>query len=161
FTFDFNQSRATFAGGVQLVHQLAGLAPDEFSSQEVTLQIEPPSDSQSTPLQTAMSPESQGKLGGIQIRQLEARGIDSLQNFVGERKVEFKAPTIDAYASAKRLRIDVRERRIELDGKLAHAGATQSTAWLKYGGYEFSAPRIDYDSDGSLSSPPLAPEHLG
>lgn len=161
FTFDFSQSRATLAGGVQLTHQLAGLPADEFSSQEVTLHIEPPSDSQSTPLHTALSSDSQGKLGGIQIRQIEARGIDSLQDFVGERKVEFKAPTIDAYASAKRLRIDVRESRIELDGKLTHAGATQSTAWLKYGGYEFSAPRIDYDADGSISAPPLSPDHLG
>lgn len=161
FTFDFSQSRATFTGGVQLTHQLAGLPPDEFSSQEVTLQIEPPSDSHSTPLHSALSSDSQGKLGGIQIRQVEARGIDSLQNFVGERKVELKAPTIDAYASAKRLRIDVRESRIELDGKLAHAGATQSTAWLKYGGYEFSAPRIDYDADGSATAPPLSPDHLG
>lgn len=161
FTFDFSQSRATFTGGVQLTHQLTGLVADEFSSQEVTLLIEPPSDSQSSPLATAMAADSQGKLGGIQILQIEARGVDSLQNFVGERKVEFKAPTIDAYASAKRLRIDVRESRIELDGKLAHAGSTQSTAWLKYGGYEFSAPRIDYDADGSHSSPPLSPDHLG
>ena len=161
FTFDFSQSRATFTGGVQLTHQLAGLPPDEFSSQEVTLQIEPPSDSHSTPLHSALSSDSQGKLGGIQIRQVEARGIDSLQDFVGERKVELKAPTIDAYASAKRLRIDVLESRIELDGKLAHAGATQSTAWLKYGGYEFSAPRIDYDADGSATAPPLSPDHLG
>lgn len=161
FTFDFSQSRATFAGGVQLIHQLAGLAADEFSSQEVTLLIEPPGDSHSTPLRSALTSDSPGKLGGIQIRQIEARGIDSLQNFVGERKVEFKAPTIDAYASAKRLRIDVRESRIELDGKLAHAGATQSTAWLKYGGYEFAAPRIDYDADGNLSTAPLSPDHLG
>lgn len=161
FTFDFTQSRATLTGGVQITHQLAQLPPDEFSSQEVVLQVEPPDNSASNPLHSASSSHSHGTLGGIQIRQIEARGVDSLENFVGERKVELKAPTIDAFATAKRLRIDVLENRIELDGKLDHPGATQSTAWLKYGGYEFTAPRIDYDSDGKASSPPLASEHLG
>ncbi len=161
FTFDFSKSRATLTGGVQITHQLAQLPADEFSSQEVTLQIEPPASTQSSPFHSASESQSRGALGGIQIRQIEARGVDSLENFVGERKVEFNAPTIDAYATAKRLRIDLVENRIELDGKLDHPGATQSTAWLKYAGYEFTAPRIDYDSDGSPSSPPLAAEHLG
>ncbi|MEO8269831.1 MAG: hypothetical protein ABI557_08925, partial [Aureliella sp.] len=161
FTFDFTQSRATLSGGVQLTHQLAQLPPDEFSSQEVMLQVEPPDKSKSALIGSASSPPSRGSLGGIQIRQFEARGVDSLENFVGERKVELNAPTIDAFATAKRLRIDVLENRIELDGKLDHPGATQSTAWLKYGGYEFTAPRIDYDSDGNASSPPLSDEHLG
>ncbi|MEZ6081148.1 MAG: hypothetical protein R3C56_37425 [Pirellulaceae bacterium] len=161
FTFDFTQSRATLTGGVQLTHQLAQLPPDEFSSQEVTLQVVPPDGSHSNPLHTARASDSRGTLGGIQIRQIEARGVDSLENFVGERKVELKAPTIDAFASAKRLRIDVLKNRIELDGKLDHPSATQSTAWLKYGGYEFTAPRIDYDSDGNAANPALAAEHLG
>lgn len=161
FTFDFTQSRATLTGGVQITHQLAQLPPDEFSSQEVTVQVEPPDSTKSNPLHSASASHSRGALGGIQIRQIEARGVDSLENFVGERKVELKAPTIDAFATAKRLRIDVLENRIELDGKLDHPSATQSTAWLKYGGYEFTAPRIDYDSDGNASSPPLASEHLG
>ncbi len=161
FTFDFTQSRATLTGGVQLTHQLAQLPPDEFSSQEVMLLVQPPDHSSPAPLQADNSPRLSGSLGGIQVRQIEARGVDSLENFVGERKVEFKAPTIDAFATAKRLRIDVLKNRIELDGKLDQPGATQSTAWLKYGGYEFTAPRIDYDSDGNASSPPLASEHLG
>lgn len=155
FTFDFTQSRATLNNGVQVVHQLGQLPPDEFSSQEVMLRIEPPQ-SQNTP-----RGERQIALGGIEVRELEAVGIDSLENFVGERRVELSAPTVGAFATAKRLRIDVAQSRLELDGKLSHAGATQSTAWLKYNGYEFTAPRIDYDVDGSAGASNLPTEHLG
>src|SRR5690606_12954333 len=98
-------------------------------------------------------------LGGIQIREIEATGVDSLEHFVGERKVEIRAPTVGALASGKRLKVNLLEHRIELDGKLAHPGATQSTAWSRYMGYEFTAPRIDYDADGGGDQG--AAEHLG
>jgi hypothetical protein len=143
FTFDFTRSRATLLNGVHVTHQLEGLPADEFMSQQVMLDLQPPASQPATSKAESLS------LGGIQLRQLEAVGIDSLENFVGERKVEIRAPTMGAFANAKRLKINLLENRIELDGKLSHAGATQSTAWMKYLGYEFSAPRIDYDADGS------------
>ncbi len=155
FTFDFTHSRATLVNGVQIVHQLGQLPPDEFSSQEVMLRIAPPDK------HAASNGTRPIALGGVEIQEVEAVGVDSLENFVGERRVELNAPTIGAFATAKRLRIDVAANRLELDGKLSHAGATQSTAWLKYNGYEFTAPRIDYDVDGSAASPQLSPDHLG
>jgi hypothetical protein len=164
FTFDFTKSQATLVNGVHLVHQLGSLAPDEFQSQEVLLHIEPPGKlhTGSTLSQRAMPTP---KLRGVQLKLLEATGVDSLENFVGEQKVELTAPTLGAFASAKRLRIDLIENRIELDGKLNRPGATQSTAWLKYMGYEFSAPRIDYDRDGKALVGNMAaaemPQHLG
>ncbi len=161
FTFDFTQSQANLVNGVRVVHQLGTLPPDEFQSQDVMVLIEPPS-------QSSTNNNNGGtrtpKLGGVQIKVIEASGVDSLENFVGEQKVEIKAPTIGAFASAKRLRVDVIENRIELDGKLNRPGATQSTAWLKYMGYEFTAPRIDYDSDGESKrglAQPAEREHLG
>ncbi len=161
FSFDFTQSRANLVNGVRVVHQLGSLAADEFQSQEVMVLIDPP---HKDGVGNASAGSRSAKLGGVQIKVIEATGIDSLENFVGEQKVEIKAPTIDAYASAKRLRIDVLENRIELDGKLNRPGATQSTAWLKYMGYEFTAPRIDYDSDGQSRTGPAQPtlrQHLG
>ncbi len=171
FTFDFTQSQATLVNGVQLVHQLGSLPADVFQSQEVLVVVDPPNQQSPAGASQTGSPP---KLGAIQVKLIEATGIDSLENFVGERKVEVKAPTIGAYATAKRLRIDLLENRLELDGKLNHPGATQSTAWLKYQGYEFTAPRIDYDSDGKSGGgvPGLAttgvaasgvepPRHLG
>lgn len=161
FSFDFTQSRANLVNGVHVVHQVGSLAADEFQSQEVMVLIDPPrKDSANLP----NARPSSAKLGGVQIKVIEANGIDSLENFVGEQKVEIKAPTIGAFASAKRLRIDVLENRIELDGKLNRPGATQSTAWLKYMGYEFTAPRIDYDSDGQSRTVPTSAalrQHLG
>ncbi|MCA9132499.1 MAG: hypothetical protein KDA45_05075, partial [Planctomycetales bacterium] len=143
FTFDFTRSQATLLGGVHLQHQLAGLPPDEFLSQEVVIDIEPP------PRKENLRTVQRLGTSGLQLKEIEARGIDSLENFVGERKVEIKAPTIGAFATAKRLKINVAEQRLELDGRLQHAGATQSTAWLKYMDYEFTSPRIAYDADGA------------
>lgn len=154
FAFDFGRSQATLLGGVHVVHQLENLPADEFLSQEVVIDVAPPAGaSEQTPLSEEFS------WGGLQVRQFEATGVDPLENFVGEKNVELRAPTIAAYAKAKRLKIDLLEKRIELDGKLAHPGATQSTAWLEYLGYQFTSARIDYDADGDGSLP--FAEHLG
>lgn len=160
FTFDFTQSRATLINGVRLTHQLGTLPADEFQSQEVMVQIEPPSSIEDAASDGDLKPPN---LGGMRVQLIEASGVDSLENFVGEQKVEIKAPTIAAFATAKRLRVDLLQNRIELDGKLNRPGATQSAAWLKYQGYEFTAPRIDYDSDGKNSpqSSIQPAEHLG
>ncbi len=158
FTFDFTKSRAILTDGVQLLHQLGQLPPDEFLSQQLVIELEFPGEN------SQIENSSQPQLGAAMVKQIEATGMDSLENFVGERKVEFRAPTIGAFASAKRLRVDVQENRIELDGKLSHPGATQSTAWLKYQGYEFTAPRIDYDADGNTATAithSFEPAHLG
>ncbi len=153
FTFDFNKSQATLVNGVRVVHQLGSLPPDEFLSQDVNISLEPPDRKQH-----AAATTSSKRIHGIRIKEFEAKGVDSLENFVGEQKVEIRAPNIGAFASAKRLRFNLQENRIELDGKLTHPGATQSVVWLKYQGYEFTAPRIDYDADGNSS---LNSEHLG
>lgn len=160
FTFDFSHSQATLSGGVRVNHQLGTLPPDEFLCQEVAITIEPPAN-KATPASAELA--SPSKRSQIQIKEVEATGIDSLENFVGEQKVEIRAPNIAAFASAKRLRVNVPESRIELDGKLSHVGATQSAAWLKYLGYEFTAPRIDYDADGNIHSQGnnVQSEHLG
>ncbi len=160
FTFDFNRSQATLTGGVRVNHQLGTLPPDEFLCQEVALTIEPPNRS-TTPRLSEVAAEAKPRQ--IHIKEFEATGVDSLENFVGEQKVEIRAPNIAAFASAKRMRVNVGENRIELDGKLNHAGATQSAAWLKYLGYEFTAPRIDFDADGNVRSKGanVLTDHLG
>lgn len=157
FSFDFSRSRATLLNGVHVVHRLGDLEADEFLSQEVHVQLEPGLVKRTA--QTGADRSRGLAMGGFQMREFEAIGVDSLQNFVGEKKVEFRAPTIDAFASAKRLRVNIKEQRVELDGKLPHPGATQSTAWIEYMGYKFSSPRIEYDADGDGTDPRT--DHLG
>ncbi|MEZ6135647.1 MAG: hypothetical protein R3C53_12125 [Pirellulaceae bacterium] len=140
FAFDFKNSTASFLGGVQLRHQLGQLPPDEFFSHRVSVTVEPPSKDDRTPA------SGKATLGGIQIKEVVALGIDSLQDFFGEQWVDLKSPTLGAEARAKKLRINLDQQRVELAGKLDQPGATQSVAWLDYQGYEFRAPAIEYQA---------------
>ncbi|QDV22132.1 hypothetical protein [Aureliella helgolandensis] len=154
FSFDFRDSTASLTNGVQIVHLLGDKLRDTFNCQQLNVAINPPSKDSPPPSQTAST-----RLGDFEILTLEATGIDQLEEFVGEKKVELKAPSIDAFASAKRLDIDFLQKRIEFDGKLNIPTATQSIAWLKYAGYEFRSPRIDYEADSSPAS--QTSRHLG
>lgn len=140
FAFDFKHSTATLTNGVHLRHQLAQLPPDEFLCHKVTIQVDPPSrDSGTTQAQSI-------RMGGIGIREVLAVGIDSLQDYVGEKWVELKSPTLGAAARAKRLKLDLVQRRIELAGELDQPGATQSIAWMTYQGNECRSPKIEYQA---------------
>ncbi len=147
FVFDFTTSTASLLNGVHIVHRLGELPPDEFLSQKVAVRIEPPN----APGTTA---EKSVRLAGIELKELEATGVDSLKNFVGEKWVELKAPTIDASARGKHLKVDFVRKRIDLSGQLAQPGATQSIARLHYAGYEFSSPYIQYQSASNASDQP-------
>ncbi len=138
FAFDFKDSTAALTNGVRIWHQLGQLPPDEFLAHKVTLQVAPPSSADLGPNAVAM--------GGIKIKEFIALGIDSLQDFIGEQWVDLKLPNLDAAARAKRLRIDVEQQRIELAGKLEHAGATQSVAWINFQGHELRSPAIEYQA---------------
>lgn len=152
FAFDFRRSTATLTEGVQIHHLLGDKFRDEFSCQQLAVTLA--DDSSTQPLD-----EPGISLGDLRLESLKATGIDQLEKFRGEKKVELKAPSIGAYAAAKRLSVVFATQRVEFDGQLATPGATQSVAWLRYGPYEFRSPRIEYDADGEDKNPNV--EHLG
>jgi hypothetical protein len=138
FAFDFKQSLATMTNGVHIRHHIAQLPPDEFLSHKVAIKVEPPSDQPEV--------EEGVSMGGFKIREVIALGIDSVQDYVGEKWVELKSPTLGAAARGKRLRVNLDRHRIELAGKLDQPGATQSIAWLNYQGNECRSPSIAYEA---------------
>lgn len=152
FTLDFRRRTATLNNGVQ-VHQFLGNAfRDEFACQELVATFLPEDTSKST------DAEEQIEVAGMGLESIVATGVDQVVGYWGEKKVELKAPSIGAFASAKRLFVDFVQKQVELDGKLAAAGAAQATAWLKFGEYQFLAPRIAYDANGNETG---EAEHLG
>lgn len=154
FTFDFRRRTATLDNGVQ-VHQFLGNAfRDEFACQELVATFLP--EDTSKPGDTEAS--QQIEVAGMGLESIVATGVDQVVGYWGEKKVELKAPSIGAFASAKRLFVDFVQQQVELDGKLASAGAAQASAWLKYGEYQFLAPRIAYDANGKETG---EVEHLG
>ncbi len=138
FAFDFKTSQARMQNGVQLTHHLGELPADEFFGEEVTFELEPPMD--------RTSGKSSAEMSGIKLKSFEAIGVDSLQNFVGEKWVEFHAPTIKADARAKHLKVDLDRQRIEMDGRINRPNATRSIVHLNYQGTEFRAPRLEYQA---------------
>lgn len=143
FSFDFKQSTAKLQNGVKLIHELGDLPPDEFSCDYLTLKVDPPS---------KQSADTQ-----LSVREFEAFGVDSLRNFVGEKWVEVIAPTLQLSARAKTLKVDLSKQRVALAGKLNQPGATQSSVKLQYEGYEFQAPKIEYQAAPDNAEV----EHLG
>ncbi len=141
FAFDFKQSLATMTNGVHIRHQVAQLPPDEFLSHKISIKIDPPAEQ-------AVAAESVS-MGGFKIREVIALGIDSVQDYVGEKWVELKSPTLGAAARGKRLRVNLDRQRIELAGKLDQPSATQSIAWLNYQGNECRSPSIAYEASPS------------
>lgn len=161
-TFDFNDSIATLTNGVHLRHLLGTLTPDEFLCHKLSIQIDPPNSDATVNADLAAQNASNKRstqVGGMRVRKLIALGIDSLQNFVGEKSVEVNAPTLGATARAKQLEIDFDRQRIELAGKLDRIDATQSLAWLQYQGFEFSCPKLEFQA--APTGPDGQPEHLG
>jgi hypothetical protein len=152
FTFDFKSSVAALTGGVQMKHHLGQLPPDEFLAHKVTVRV-------GTPESQVPKAGSTAPVGGFEIREIVALGIDSLQNFVGEQWVDLQSPTLGASARAKKLRVDLEQQRIELAGKLDQPGATQSIALLQYQGYEFRSPSIEYQA--AAADAQGKPEHVG
>lgn len=144
FAFDFKSSTASLQNGVQLHHFLGDLPPDEFQCQSVSFAIEL-DESESSASQSSTS-QSEDGLSKARLLSLEAIGIDSLQEFVGEKWVEFTAPTMGIEARCKKLNVDFEQRRVEFAGRLDHPEATQSIAILKYDGNEFRSPKIEYQA---------------
>jgi hypothetical protein len=154
FTFDFSKELATLNGGVHLKHFLGQLPPDEFHCHKLNIRL----DSPVTPPTSSASAQS-NSLSQIAVREIEAFGIDSLEDYVGEMWVELKSPLLGATARAKRIRYDLIKQRIELDGKLDQPGATNSIAELHYRGYQFRAPTLEYQAAPKLANGRSA--HLG
>jgi len=146
FAFDFKQSLATMTNGVHIRHQLAQLPPDEFLSHKISIKVDPPDKQAVGASGVAVSGIS---MGGFKIREVIALGIDSVQDYVGEKWVELKSPTLGAAARGKRLRINLDRQRIELAGKLDQPSATQSIAWLNYQGSECRSPSVAYEASPS------------
>ncbi len=157
FAFDFRRSTASLSDGVQ-IHQIFGnasgppLVRDEFASQEIKATF---IDSDELPSGYDDLPE----FGDMRLTKLQALGVDQLKDFYGEKKVEINAPSIGAFLSAKALKADLIEQRINLDGQLSLPGATQSMVRLGYQGHEFWSPSIEYDANGRDKT--RKAEHLG
>ncbi|GAB5402429.1 MAG: hypothetical protein Aurels2KO_06600 [Aureliella sp.] len=147
FTMDFRRRTAALNNGVKVHHFLGDSLHDEFACQELEATFLPDD-------APAAENEELIELGGMRLEELVAIGADQVKDFFGEKKVELKAPSIGAYAAAKRLQINFVDQRIEFDGKLATAGAALSSVWLQYGNYEFLAPSIGYHAGAT-------PEALG
>lgn len=139
FSLNFTKEIATLNSGVRLRHFLGDYPPDEFQCHRVQMKFQF-ADQQAKPVTNKV------QLQGMAIRELEAFGIDSLEDFVGEMWVEVKSPLANASARAKRVRYDFRNQRIELAGKLNQPGATVSVAELNYRGYHLRAPTLEYQA---------------
>ncbi len=136
FTFNFSKETASLTGGVHLKHFLGGLPADEFLCHRMNLRLQTPAD----------SGDGDSGTSGLLIRNIDAYGIDSLEEFVGEKWVELRSPLVGASARAKRMHFNLNTQRIELFGKLEQSGATASIAELNYRGYKFHAPTLEYQA---------------
>lgn len=164
FNFDFRSSTATLQKQVYIRHQVGELEPDEFSCERITVLLEPPPPKNLRPVEGA-SRSDMPSLGGIQIKRFDAIGADSLAEFVGEKWVELRVPTLDVQSQSKTLSVDLQKRRIEFGGKLNQPGAAQSTVLLKYQGKEFqSKKRVVYQAAPDSPAGTVGaekPKHLG
>lgn len=150
FRFDFIASQASLMNGVHAIHQVGGLAPDQFWSQEVQVKLAPmPSNTQSKPSQTTIS------MGGLQLTQLTARGMDPVGPITGQNIVRFDAPNMGASARAKRLKVNFVENQLELAGRLEGPQSVSTVTTLDYLGYSFRSPSIQYRQS------PDGKKHLG
>ena len=141
FTFNFSKELATLTGGVGLRHQLGDLPPDEFQCHKLNLKLE-----SLKPVPTDPSGSPAMPLQNLSVKEIEAFGIDSLEDFVGEMWVELKSPLADVTVRAKRMRLELSQQRIELAGKLDQPGATVSIAELNYRGFQVHAPLLEYQA---------------
>lgn len=157
FVFDFKSSLATLQNGVKVEHQLGSMPPDQFLCEQISFSVEPPARSNS-PLGGPKPAELPG-LAGIQLNGLEAIGADSIQDFVGEKWVELRVPTVDLYSRSKSLKVDLQKQRIAFAGRLERPGSTQSSVVLNYQGNEFRSPQIEYQAAPNSDAP--ADQHLG
>ena len=128
FSFDFQNSMATLRKGVKLVHQLGALPPDEFLCDNMHLKVKPPS----------RNSFSNSESRSIEIHSLDAFGVDSLKDFVGEKWVEVLAPTLELSARAKTLQLNLANRRVVMAGQLDQPGSTKSTVKAQLCGSCFS-----------------------
>ncbi|MBX3421551.1 MAG: hypothetical protein KF752_08355 [Pirellulaceae bacterium] len=141
FTFNFSKNLATLGGGVHLRHVLPGLPADEFHCHKINIRL---AGQQASP--ASARSDSADPLAQLNVREVEAFGIDSLEDFVGEMWVEFQSPILGATARAKRVKYDFARKRIELAGKLDQPGATISIAELNYRGFQVRAPLLEYQA---------------
>ena len=149
FRFDFVASQASLMNGVQAIHQVGSLPPDQFLSQEVQVTLAPTrSNSAPKSSQTTVS------MGTMQFKQLTARGMDPVGPLNGQNIVRFEAPNIGASARAKRLNINFVDNQIELAGRLEGPQSVSTVSTLDYLGYSFRSPSIQYRQSPNS-------EHLG
>ncbi len=151
FRFDFVTSQAQLMNGVHAIHQLGSLAPDQFWSQELQVKLTPELPGTS---KTSDASKTAIKVGGLQLKQLTARGMDPVGPINGQTLVRLDAPNIGAAARAKRLNVNFLDHQLELSGRLESPQAVSTVATLDYLGYSFRSPLIQYRQDP-------AAEHLG
>lgn len=149
FRFDFISSEASLMNGVHATHQVGSLPPDLFSSQELKVEL--------TPVQSgANAPPPQGAvmLGGLQLKQLTAVGMDPVAPIVGQTIVKIDAPNIGTSVNAKKLKANFTDFQLELVGRLDGPQAASTVSRLDYLDYSFRSPSIAYKKSAD-------PSHLG
>lgn len=139
FRFDFISSEALLMNGVHAAHQVGTLKPDVFSSQELKINLEP--------IKPGTTPDPSKpfvSLGGLQLKQLVASGMDPVGPLVGQTIVRVDAPNIGTGVTAKRLKVNFVDYQIELAGRLDGPQAASTVTRLDYLDYSFRAPSIGY-----------------
>ncbi len=140
FRFDFVASQASLMNGVHAIHQVGSLPPDQFWSQELQVKLAPNLPRKGAPQKSQPSI----RLGGLQLKQLTARGLDPVGPITGQNMVRLDAPNIGASARGKRLNVNFVENQLEIAGRLEGPQAVSTVATLDYLGYSFRSPSIQY-----------------
>ncbi len=150
FRFDFISSEASLMNGVHATHQVGTLPPDLFSSQELRVELSPAQPG--APTQTA----AQGTimLGGLQLKQLTAVGMDPVGPLVGQNLVRVDAPNIGTAVNTKKLKANFVDFQLELVGRLDGPQAASTVSRLDYLDYSFRSPSIAYKKSATAN-------HLG
>ena len=149
FRFDFISSEASLMNGVQATHQVGTLKPDVFSSQELKVNLAPV-----TPGITPDPSKPFVSIGGLQLKQLVASGMDPVGPIVGQTIVRVDAPNIGTGVSAKRLKVNFIDYQLDLAGRLEGPQAASTVTRLDYLDYSFRAPSIGYKKSPDVN-------HLG
>ncbi len=148
FRFDFISSEASLMNGVEASHQVGTLKPDVFSSQDLKVNL--------VPVNPGVTPDAKAMvtIGGLQLKQLVANGMDPVGPIVGKTVVRMDAPNIGTGVTAKRLKVNFIDYQLELAGRLDGPQAASTVARLDYLDYSFRAPGIGYKKSPDV-------DHLG
>ncbi|GIX00581.1 MAG: hypothetical protein KatS3mg111_3913 [Pirellulaceae bacterium] len=153
FAFDFNQSVVRLRHGVRVDHVVQGLPADVFECHELMLKVVPQHARPSQPTGSIA-----GQLGDVVVERIEAVGSEAIGALAAETPVSLAAPTLQATLRAKRLILDLRQQRLDLNGSLGD-GAAPGLVEIQYQGHHIQAPRVEYQAAAPDASGRW--EHLG